>query len=777
VAKVAVVGGGAAGIGAAATLARAGVDVALFEAEPRLGGHCFGVPVSLWDRRTILVDAGVSDFNPTVSASLSAFMHELDLRLVPANRDVSFMLPDRTPIWFTREGQPQFRRPIADQQRFLDDLDRFDRTCREVLDDAAYADWPAARYLDEKGYSGDFRTLWFEPRLRGSISFPDPPDRYPIGQVAASWRMHGIAAPSAELMSVQGGMHTWCAAAERWLRQRKVALHLATRVVAISRPGDGIRLRAIDRDKASLTHTFDHVVIATDARQATALLEDAADEEARTWSAFAWRSVSLVVHQDPHFMPADRAAWAARNYLVAQDGLAGPAPVTIYPNRLQSLPASIPDVFVTLDPHMEPAADTIISDRIITCPVTGPADEPAADLAVQRVDALQGKRRTWFCGGYLREPFVHEQAWRSGVEAAQRLVEAVADESRQFEAGIGLSPGGFDDFLRDIPLFADLAPSALAEVQLVARPFQAEAGTMLFRQGEPSDGLYLIKRGEVAISRRVPGDELVTLAVRGPGAVIGEMSLLDHNPRSAHVVAVTPLTGYFVSHERFQPLRSDYRPAAFAVMNCVRREVVARARTIIEEIAGRAVTPELLLAPPMCGDAAQWPPPSPPAIPQAILQALPFFRSFRPDELSEFVAPLSQYEFKPGQLVYAAGEPPRGCLIIVRGALGLNFSTAAGMSMFSVLGPGRLAGELALIDGGPQPLACVAREPTIAFEVDRIAYELMSRGGTMPAYRFFEAVTTGIVAVLRRASAHQARLAPRPGTPAAQLAPATAEAR
>jgi CRP-like cAMP-binding protein len=574
--------------------------------------------------------------------------------------------------------------------------------------------------------------------------------------------MHGVVAASTPPIAVQGGMHAWCAAAERWLRQRKVALHLATRVVAISRPGDGVRLRAIDRDKASLVLTFDHAVIATDAPQAIGLLEDAADEEARTWSAFAARRVRLVVHQDPSFMPEDRAAWAARNYLVQDGSAPGPAPVTLYPNRLHSLPPSIPDVFVTLDPHREPAADTIISDRTVTYPTTG----AAADTALPRVDALQGKRRTWFCGGWLREPFVHEQAWRSGVEAAQRLVEAVADESRQFEAGTGLGAGRFDDFLREIPMFADLAPSALAEVQLVARPFQAEAGRILFRQGEPSDGLYLIKRGEVAISRRVPGDALVTLAVRGAGAVIGEMSLLDRNPRAAHAVAVTPVVGYFVSHERFGLLRSDYRPAAFAVMNCFRHEVATRARTIIEEIAARAASP--VLAPPAGGGGAQWPSPSAPTIPHAILQALPLFRSFRADELSEFVAPLRQYAFTPGQLVYAAGQPPRGCLIVVRGALGLNFSVAAGMSMFSVLGPGRLAGELAVVDGGPHPLACVAREPTIAFEVDRTACELMSRGGTALAYKFFEAVTTGIVAVLRRASAHQARVAPRPGPSASE---------
>jgi hypothetical protein len=46
----------------------------------------------------------------------------------------------------------------------------------------------------------------------------------------------------------------------------------------------------------------------------------------------------------------------------------------------------------------------------------------------------------------------------------------------------------------------------------------------------------------------------------------------------------------------------------------------------------------------------------------------------------------------------------------------------------------------------------------------------MSRGGTPAAHKFFEAVTGGIVALLRRASAHQARLAPKPGQPPAASA-------
>jgi CRP/FNR family cyclic AMP-dependent transcriptional regulator len=111
-------------------------------------------------------------------------------------------------------------------------------------------------------------------------------------------------------------------------------------------------------------------------------------------------------------------------------------------------------------------------------------------------------------------------------------------------------------------------------------------------------------------------------------------------------------------------------------------------------------------------------------------------------------------------VVFAAGEPARNCLVILRGALALKFSTPQGVSMFSLLGPGKIVGDLALIDGGPQPLACIAREDTIAFEMDRIGFELLLRGGSVVALKLFEAVTSGVVAVLRKASAHMARIAP-----------------
>lgn len=62
------------------------------------------------------------------------------------------------------------------------------------------------------------------------------------------------------------------------------------------------------------------------------------------------------------------------------------------------------------------------------------------------------------------------------------------------------------------------------------------AGQVLFREGDPADGLYLIRRGSVAVSKRMGGEERV-LAYVSAGNYVGEMAMLDGGPRTATVTA------------------------------------------------------------------------------------------------------------------------------------------------------------------------------------------------------------------------------------------------
>jgi CRP-like cAMP-binding protein len=64
-------------------------------------------------------------------------------------------------------------------------------------------------------------------------------------------------------------------------------------------------------------------------------------------------------------------------------------------------------------------------------------------------------------------------------------------------------------------------------------------GSLLMQQGEPADTMYVILSGRVRVERTHPDlIEPVVLADLGPGEVVGEMGLLDGQPRSATVTAV-----------------------------------------------------------------------------------------------------------------------------------------------------------------------------------------------------------------------------------------------
>ena len=105
-----------------------------------------------------------------------------------------------------------------------------------------------------------------------------------------------------------------------------------------------------------------------------------------------------------------------------------------------------------------------------------------------------------------------------------------------------------------------------------ARSFAA--GQMVFSEGEPGAVMYVVKEGEVDI--RVRGKAVETV---GPGGIIGEMALIDQQPRSATAVARTACQLVPINEERFQFLVQQTPYFALDVM----RMVVQRLRKMDAE--------------------------------------------------------------------------------------------------------------------------------------------------------------------------------------------------
>lgn len=163
---------------------------------------------------------------------------------------------------------------------------------------------------------------------------------------------------------------------------------------------------------------FDHVVFATQANQALALLADAAADEAAALAAFRYRALEVLMHSDPALMPPRRADWSPVNARVCATHAQPES--TIWINRVQPALRRAAPLFQTVMPHREPRAGSVIGRARFERPLvdTGSA---AALAALQRLHDQPG-RRVWWCGSYAEAgvPLL-ESAVRSALAVAARV--------------------------------------------------------------------------------------------------------------------------------------------------------------------------------------------------------------------------------------------------------------------------------------------------------------------------------------------------------------------
>lgn len=119
--------------------------------------------------------------------------------------------------------------------------------------------------------------------------------------------------------------------------------------------------------------------------------------------------------------------------------------------------------------------------------------------------------------------------------------------------------------LARISLFSGLEPAELSALAQHTFVRKLARGQVLFNEGEPSDYLFLVRSGRlrvfVASSR---GDELV-LSVVGPGETLGELSILDEQPRSATVDALENVELIALPGDEARALLESNRAALHAV--------------------------------------------------------------------------------------------------------------------------------------------------------------------------------------------------------------------
>lgn len=397
--KVAIIGAGISGLGAAYLLSRAH-EVEVFERAREAGGHTRTIR-----HDGLALDTGFLVHNERNYPLLGRLFHELGV--ATGDSEMSFSVSCGCGLEYSG------RRPFAQPRRFADprfhgllwEIGRWLRTARASLERVDCESWSLSRYLDERRFSSRFRRHFIVPLT--SALWSTAPGRaleFPAAYAIRFFDNHGMLGFGRfRWRYVAGGSDAYVRAlAERFGGR----LHLGLGARALRRHADGVELTTEDGE----TKSFDAAVVATHADQALAILADPTDDERRILGAFPYSENDVVLHTDSSFLPRTRAARASWNYRLADDGR---PTITYYLNKLQRLDDER-DFCVTLN---QDVGDEHVIDRgVMTHPLY-----TVESLAAQReLPGLSGRRRTYFAGAHHGNGF-HEDGLASGVRVAEAL--------------------------------------------------------------------------------------------------------------------------------------------------------------------------------------------------------------------------------------------------------------------------------------------------------------------------------------------------------------------
>ena len=304
------------------------------------------------------------------------------------------------------------------------------------------------------------------------------------------------------------------------------------------------------------------------------------------------------------------------------------------------------------------------------------------------------------------------------------------------------------DALDRAVLFAGLSTEARDELRQMAAPFALSAGEVLFRQGDPPSGLFVVERGLLEIAARMPGDEDAQVSRIAPGEVVGEFALLDPGPRSARVSAVEDSAGLFVPARSFIAMLEQGRAGPVEAVDRLRTLVAARTRTTIERLAAEAVTePGELRAAPGLGEIR------PIVLDFEMLRALGRFAGFDDAAGAAFLAQGEALSASRGTLL----PPGDGAWLVVRGAVRAAFERGALQEQVTIHGPGEWAGLVAAIDGGGQRLVLSAAEDSILLRVSATRFAAWRSAPGAVELAVLAGVDRQLVRDQRRATRHLGR--------------------
>ncbi len=169
----------------------------------------------------------------------------------------------------------------------------------------------------------------------------------------------------------------------------------------------------------------------------------------------------------------------------------------------------------------------------------------------------------------------HDGSWRRAAEIPelqahfnQEIIPASATASSS-----GIKPGS----LRRIKILSQLNDAQLDRLAEFMEAHKVPQWTAVVKQGDEGNGMFFILQGELR-ARVMVGENETILATFGPGDFFGVMSLFDHGPRSADVIANTDSIVLKMSDVAFDRLTREAPALATPFLQATARTLAARIR-------------------------------------------------------------------------------------------------------------------------------------------------------------------------------------------------------
>lgn len=167
----------------------------------------------------------------------------------------------------------------------------------------------------------------------------------------------------------------------------------------------------------------------------------------------------------------------------------------------------------------------------------------------------------------------HEVTWRRAGDMPELQMFF-----RKKTGGAAVAPGSLSaGAMRRVKILAGLTDPQLERLAQLMELQRIKQWTVIVKQGDPGDAMYLILEGELR-ARLMTGGKETTLSTLGPGDFFGDMSLFDQGPRSADVVANVDSTVLKITAAAFENLAKEAPDLAAPFLMSTAKTLAARIR-------------------------------------------------------------------------------------------------------------------------------------------------------------------------------------------------------